>query len=498
MLQSLTHIRRSGTALSLAGLLLLLSTAPAGSHAEEFQLPEMGAPSGNLLTPMEEQRFGKAFMRSIRGSMQVYTDPLMESYIQSLGDRLVAASETPGSSYHFFLVNAPEVNAFAGPGGYIGVYSGLVTTTQSESELASVLAHEIAHVSQQHLLRSFDAIQRMSLPAAALSIAALVIGAAADNPDAGLAAITGIQAGMAQQQVNFTRSHEEEADRLGIQSLAAAGFEPQAMPTFFARMGKATRLYDKGTLPEFLRTHPVTSNRIADAYGRADDYRYQQRPDSLEYHLLSARLRAAEYSNPNDAILFFSKSLSEGRYRNEEGQRYGYLLALLAGRRYPEANQQLEQLLKKRPQQIDYIVADALIKKGLGRSGEGAEALRQGLELHPGNYPLTIYYAQALLDLGKPAQAIPLLEAHTQSQPENTTLYKLLAQAAGDGGNETQGRRYLSEYHYHSGDLKNAIQQLEMALDNRTIDYYQSASMTARLKALRVELKEQKERKKKQ
>ncbi|MEJ1401580.1 MAG: M48 family metalloprotease [Candidatus Sedimenticola sp. (ex Thyasira tokunagai)] len=496
MLDHLTLARLPGKPTGIICLLLLLTSITTNSLASDIHLPEIGDPSGNLITPAEEQRFGQAFMRNIRSSMNVLADPLVESYIQSLGERLVEASNTPGRRFHFFLVDAPEINAFAGPSGYIGTYTGLITATQSESELASVLAHEAAHVSQQHLLRTFDAVQRMSLPMAALTVAAIVIGAAADNPDAGVAAFTGIQAGMAQRQINFTRAHEEEADRIGIQSLANAGFEPQAMATFFARMGKASRLYDSGQLPEFLRTHPVTSNRIADAYGRADVHRYQQRPDSLEYHLLRAKLRSAEFADPREAILFFEKSLNEGRFRNEEGQRYGHLLSLLAGRRYQEAKSELVILQKRRPQQVDYIVAAALIEKGIGHPKNGLEILREGLETHPGNYPLSIYYAQALLDHGDAAKVIPLLEEQIHDQPDNTTLYKLLAQAAGDSGNETQGRRYLSEYHYHSGDLQAAIKQLQQALSDRSIDYYQSAVMAARLKALRLELKELKERKK--
>ncbi len=497
MLHTRTSVRPSGKSTALLCLLYLLTVITPCSFADEIRLPEIGDPSGNLFTPVQEQRLGQAFMRSIRNSMTVLSDPLMEHYVQSLGERLVAAGENPGRRFHFFLIDAPEINAFAGPGGYIGTYTGLVTTTQSENELASVLAHEVAHISQRHLLRTFDAVQRMALPMAALTVVALVIGAAANNPDAGIAAVSGIQAGIAQRRINFTRAHEEEADSIGIKSLAGAGFEPQAMATFFARMGKASRLYDSGKLPEFLRTHPVTTNRIGDAYGRADEYHYQQRPDSLEYHLLKARLRSAQFSSADEAIVFFKKSLDEGRYRNEEGQRYGYLLSLLAARQYPEAKKVLQQLRQKRPQQIDYIVAEALMEKGMNHPAKGLQVLREGLEIHPENYPLSIYYGEALLAQGEPAKVIPLLEKQIQDRPNNITLYKLLAQAAGNSGRETEGRRYLSEYHYHSGDLKAAIQQLQQALSDRSIDYYQSAAMAARLKALRLEQKELKSREKK-
>ena len=332
----------------VTGIFLFTLLMPAG-YADRLALPEIGDPSGNLLSPTQERRLGQAFMRSIRASQPVIDDPLMNSYIQRLGEQLVAASDAAGRNFHFFLIDSPQINAFAGPGGYIGIYSGLVTTTESESELASVVAHEIAHVTQNHLIRSFDAAKRMSLPMAALAIAALVLGAATDNAAAGVAAATGIQAGMAQRQINFTRSNEEEADSFGIQALAQADFDPQAMATFFDRMGKATRLYDNGQMPEFLRTHPVTSNRIADARGRAGAYPYRQRPESLDYHLLRARLRGLEFPTPKAAVTFFRGTLDSHRYRNEEAERYGYVLALTANRQHEVAKGQLNELLRQRP-----------------------------------------------------------------------------------------------------------------------------------------------------
>ncbi|OOZ37488.1 M48 family metalloprotease [Solemya velesiana gill symbiont] len=464
------------------------------THAHEQTLPEIGAPSGSVLTPSEEQKLGQAFMRSIRKTMDLLDDPLANSYIQSLGNRLAQQTGSTAGSYNFFIVDNPQVNAFAGPAGNIGVYTGLITTTESESELASVMAHEIAHVSQNHLVRTYDAVSRMSVPAAAMILAAIVIGAAANNPDAAVAAATGIQAGMVQRQINFTRNHEEEADNIGIQILAAADFDPRSMPVFFDRMGQATRLYDTGQLPEFLRTHPVTSNRIADAHGRADQYRYRQRPDSLEYHLLRAQLKASEFTQDKNAVQFFGSSLRDGRYRNEEGQRYGYMLSLIAAREMDRAREQLNILLKQRPQQIHYIVADALLLKKTGQPDQGIAALIDGLTLYPGNYPLTIYLAQSLLEAGRPAEAIPVLEKQVAGHPDDSSLYKLLAQAAGDSGDTTLGRQYLAEYHYHSGNLEPAMQQLQLALSDRKLDYYRSAKMAARLKLIRQELADLKKR----
>jgi len=470
----------------VAAIFLFTLLMPIG-YAEPLALPEIGDPSGNLLSPVQERRLGQAFMRSIRASQPVIDDPLMNSYIQRLGERLVSSSDAAGRSFHFFLIESPQINAFAGPGGYIGIYSGLITTTQSESELASVVAHEIAHVTQNHLVRSFDAAQRMSLPMAALAIAALVLGAATDNAAAGVAAATGIQAGIAQSQINFTRSNEEEADSFGIQALAKADFDPQAMASFFDRMGKATRLYDNGQMPEFLRTHPVTTNRIADARGRASAYPYRQRPDSLDYHLLRARLRSLEFPNTKAAVTFFRGTLASHRYRNEEAERYGYVLALTANREYDEARKQLNELLRQRPAEIAYLVAQADLLQQTGDTAAAVAVLKDALELYPDNYPLTLYYARLLLDQGTAEQALRLLQRQLRGRPEEAQLFKLLARAAGEAGNKTLGHRYLSEYYYQTGTLEPAIRQLQIALRDDTLSYYDSAQMTARLRQMQDE-----------
>ena len=466
---------------------------PSG-YADSFALPEIGDPSGNLLSHSGEVRLGKAFIRSVRSSQPVNADPLLNDYIQSLGDRLAKNSDNPGRVFHFFLLDDAQVNAFAGPGGYIGVNTGLITTTESESELASVLSHEIAHITQNHLVRTFDALQRLSLPAAAIALTALLIGAATKQADAGLAIATGVQAGMAQSQINFTRAHEEEADSLGIQILAKAGFDPQAMPTFFDRMGQATRLYSSGELPELLRTHPVTSNRIADARGRAGDYPYRQSPDSLEYHLIRSALKYAQFNSSREAVTYFRENLINNRYRSEEGTRYGYTLALIADRQFKEARKQLDLLLRKRPEQIAYIDAEALLLEKTGKRREAQQVIQDALELYPGNLVLSMRNAILLLDIGSAQQALTLLETQLQGRPEDERLYHLAARAAGDAGKTSLAHQYMAEYYYLSGELESAVQQLQIALQDKSIDYYRSARLTARLRMLEDESNELKRR----
>ncbi len=246
-------------------LLFLIAVSASGAPDTLTPLPDMGDSAGSIMSRGQERRLGQAFMRNIRHHMTVVSDPLLNSYIESLGGKLVSHSDAGGQPFSFFLVEDHTINAFAGPYGYIGVNTGLILTTESESELAAVLAHEISHVTQRHLMRTFEMASDSNLATAALVIAAIVVGAATDNAGAGMAAAAGAQAGMAQRQINFTRQNEKEADRIGIRILADANYDPRAMPVFFHRLGKANRVYANTEIPEFLRTHPITTNRIADA-----------------------------------------------------------------------------------------------------------------------------------------------------------------------------------------------------------------------------------------
>ena len=300
-------------------LLLLAAPAPP-AMALDTDLPDLGNSAGSLMSPKRERDLGKAFMRGVRRSEKVMDDPLLADYIEHLGQKLVAASDVKGTPFHFFLIDDPTINAFAGPGGHIGVFSGLVMTTDTESELAAVLAHEIAHVTQQHLMRAWESTSQLSIPSAAVLLAAIVLGATVGG-DAAAAAAVGGQAALIQQQINFTRANEQEADRVGIDILAHSGFEPRAMPSFFDRMGKANRIY-ASKLPEFLMTHPVTTSRTADALGRAEQFAYRQAPEDLRYQLARINLVQRQMDRPEEAVRELGLMLEDGRFRNEAALRF--------------------------------------------------------------------------------------------------------------------------------------------------------------------------------
>jgi predicted Zn-dependent protease len=484
----LSKTRRNKLLINLLLAISISSLLATAAVAQTTALPEMGDSSGNFMTPTQERRLGQAFMRYVRNAMPVLSDPFMNDYIETLGRRISKHSGNTGLPFSFFLIDKQNVNAFAGPGGYIGVHTGLISTTESESELAAVLAHEIAHVTQRHLMQAFQMVDNMSLTTTALVIAAVVLGAATDNADLGMAAATGVQAGMLQRQINFTRANEQEADRIGIQTIAGAGFDPRAMPTFFHRMGKANRLYNRESLPEYLRTHPVTTNRIAESMDRAEAYPYKQYLDSVEYHLIRTTIREQKFKDPHEAVKFYRSSLQEGRYRSAEGQRYGLVRALIRTRDYQAARIELDKLLSKDQRRPHYLALKAEIAHRSGNPKQALRILSGGLQLNPASYPLTVYYADMLLELKQARKAQQILKKLLKRRPLDAELQKMTARAAGDAGKTSEAHRYMAEYYYLNGNLTSAIQQLETALNNKNISYHHSAKMAARLKEIRQEL----------
>lgn len=472
-------------------LVMLIPLANAYTDEEEaIKLPELGSPSDQYLTPADEIRLGREFMLSVRKSTPVMDDPLVSEYIQSLGQKLLKESEAIGQDFDFFVIEQPEINAFAGPGGHIGIYSGLILATQSESELASVIAHEIAHVTQKHLLRAFDAANQMSGKTAALLLAAILVGAVG-SPDAGIAMATGVQANAIQEQINFTRSNEEEADTVGIRILAKSNYDPRAMPVFFERLTHASRLYESG-IPEILRTHPVTTNRIADALGRAETYPYKQYPGELSYFLTREALRVRSFKEPTEAVKHFATGLHEGRHLNQEAHEYGYALALSADHQYQKADQVIEKLLKKRPEQAEYVLASAKFTKELKKPGKALRILDTYYSLMPENYPISIAYIEELTENSDFAKARQVTQQILSLHEDDPKLYRLLSKIEQLDGRKAESHRMLAEAYVASGEFQPAIQQLEIALKEvDPPDFYETSKIESRLQRLRNLVKEQ-------
>lgn len=461
--------------------LVLASFPPA--RALDTRLPDLGNRAGNLMTPKAEQALGQAFMRNVRQTRAVLDDPLIGDYIQQLGDRLVEHSDAAGTPFHFFVIDNHEVNAFAGPGGYIGVYTGLIAITQTESELAAVLAHEIAHVTQQHLLRAWETASNMALPSAAILLAAIAIGVATGS-DAGLATATWGLGAQIQEQINFTRANEQEADRIGIDILADSGFDPNAMPAFFSRMGKANRAYAT-KLPEFLMTHPVTTSRTADAQGRAARYPARQVRDNLRFELARARITLRHIEHPLAHAAHLASQLQDGRYRNRLATEYERALSLLKGGRIAEADSILAHLLPASPDTMDFIVTKARVEQRQGKAETALRRLSQALLTHPASRSLVLSHAELATALGHYREAADQLRDHLGMAADEPRIHALLARASGEAGDTLAAHRHQAEYHYLNGEIEEAILQLELALKTPDISFYDSSRIDARLRELR-------------
>ena len=467
------------------GVLALSLSLPTWSAESNpnIVLPDFGDAATTVISPMEEQRLGQEFMRSLRQSVKITDDPETSEYIQSLGYRLVAHADQQAYPYTFFVVENPTVNAFAGPGGYIGVHSGLILASETESELASVLAHEIAHVTQHHLLRAYDKSNRLALPATAALMAALIL--AGQNAQVGTAAVAATLAGTQQAAINFTRTHELEADRVGLQILAGAGYDPRSMPAFFEELQHANRFYASGA-PELLLTHPVTTARIADTRNRAEQYPKVDSVNPLHFQLIRAKLRVLTGNDPQTLVTYFENKLKDATPAQSEAQRYGYALALLAAGQTDKAGEQIDLLLKNAPDRIQYRLAQGQIASARGDADTALKIYAEALKLYPRDYPLTAAYARELLQTKQPVPARLLLQDFLRTREPRPLVYKLLAQAENDAGAPIESQQALAEFAFLSGQTQAAIDHLNQALSlTKKDDFYRASRIEARLKEVK-------------
>ena len=462
------------------------------AQAVEIELPEIGDSAGSIISPQEEYFIGQSFFWRLQQSVDLIDDPEVNSYLRSVGARLVANSDAPHLPFTFFMVPNPVVNAFAAPGGFIGIHSGLVLTSQTEDEMASVLAHEIAHITQRHLLRSFEKSKQVNVATTIGLVAALLLGIA--DPSAGAAGLMAVQAGGVQAQLNFTRAHESEADNLGMQTLVRSGFDAQAMPTFFERLQQASRFYGGGGVPEFLRTHPVTTSRIADTRGRAMTYPLKrQLSDTLQFYLIREKLRVMAATNLAELTEYYANSLKEGSTLNEAATRYGYSLALTARGAYTQARKELQVLIEDDRDRLSYQLALADIEMAVGRYSAALKIYHDYQRLYPDDYALSLKQVAALLQLNLPEQAATLLLRQIELGAPSQQLYKLLAQAKGDLGEKSQAHSWLAEYYYASGQLEQSADQLRLAAGFAKNDEFQLAKINSKLRKVEVALAQMEE-----
>jgi predicted Zn-dependent protease len=474
--------------------LALQPIAPATvaiSSANAQSLPDLGDESQALFSPVQERKLGESVVRQIRASGGYLDDPEVNDYLNELGQRLVLAIPDNKQDFEFFAVGDPSINAFALPGGYVGVNTGLILLTQSESELASVLAHEITHVTQHHFTRSMAGQQRSllySIAALAIAIAAARSGSSSAG-QATNAAIASAQALSIQSQLNYTRENEFEADRIGFQRLDAAGFDDSGMANLMLRLQKQSRFSESNT-PSYLRTHPITYERIAEAQARAQGKPYRQVPDSLDFHLVRALLRSYA-GTPREAVQFFDESLRERKYNSEVAARYGLVASLLRNEDLKRAKIELATLERIAP---PHPMVEAMAGHVLMEAGDLDAAIKRfasALQRYPNKLQLVYDYPEALLRANRPLEAATFLDRELLRFPESGPLHRLAARAYADLGKKMQQFRHQGEFYAWQGDLRGAVFQFEQASKAGDGDFYQASVVEARLRTLRRELEEQ-------
>jgi predicted Zn-dependent protease len=475
----------------ISSLLALFLVAASSALADG--LPDLGDTAQLALTPQMERRVGESIMRDIRLHDPAFDDdPEATAYLNVLGNRLASNSQDVRQDFEFFLVKDPTLNAFALPGGYIGVNTGTIVSAQSESELAAVLAHEIAHVTQHHMARMASNEGKLSTA----MLAAMALAIIARNSQVGSAAAAIGQAGAITAQIGFTREFEREADRVGFQTLEKSGFDVSAMPSFFVRMPKATRLYENNA-PAYLRTHPITTERIADAQNRIQGLPYKQTPDSLDFQLVRAKLRAGQGA-PRDSLALFEADLREKKFSNDIAAHYGLAAAMLRAQEPARAAAELAPLLKTTEHPM-LAALDARIKRATGDDKGAVGVLKQALVRYPNNRALNYACIETLQRLGQNRDAASLLDAQLKNYPRDAHLYALQAQGYASLGKRLLQHQAQAEAYVLQGSLPAAIEQLQLAQKGGDGDFYQLSSVDARLRDLRAqlaqEMKEKKENK---
>lgn len=450
-------------------LVIVLATMSAGAVNKKNDLPEIGVVASSAISLDKEVLIGDALMRQLRGQAPIINDPLLDEYIQDLGNRLVAQADNVKFPYKFFILNSPEINAFAFFGGHIGIHTGLIFNARNESELASVLAHEVSHVTQRHIARSIEARQKSS----PLQIASLLGGIllAAVNPEAGMAAISVSNAASAQSSINYTRQNEKEADRVGIRILAEAGFDPTGASSFFATLAEKNRL--KSTPLAFLLTHPLPESRIADARTRAASFRPREVPESLNFHLAKSRILARYYANPAQNIEYFSGIIQKQAHAFKQAAEYGLALSYLADEQFDRALKLIDGLLQADPDNLFYLDTYTDIAIETNQHQRAIDRLSAQIVHTPYNRVLTLNLANVLIKTQDFDQATSLLKDYLLVNPDNMLAYQLLSDAYQNSQQKLEMHQVKAEVYALVAAYPRAIDELHTAYnyaDERKIE----------------------------
>lgn len=459
--------------------LLVIGTLLPGFSLGQSTLPSLGDRISGTVSLDQEYVLGQQFLSQIRRSAPTIPDALLNTYLENISFKLAARSQLQDRRLSFVIIDSEEINAFAAPGGIIGVNTGLFLNARSEAEFASVMGHELAHVSQRHFARGIDQAQAGRFGQLAGLLASVLIMATSDTGQ-GAAALGAVQGLAMDQQLRFSRSNESEADRIGQDTLYAAGFDPAAQASMYEQLLAENRFGRRP--PEFLLTHPLTESRIAESRSRANRYPAKDYNPNLEYQFMRARV-IAHYARDKAALVNDIEQLLEDSTSafTRDANRYALAVAYWENEQYTEAESTLAPLLAKFPNQISLVVTQSEIYTSQNEPYRAMDYLQRHLEINPNNHPLTMAYVEALTEARAYNQAAELMASHTRFRDQDHHLWYQLAETWGQAGNISQVHQARSEYFVLVGDLRNAREQLQFALRIET-DNGASPAEEARLR----------------
>ncbi|MCZ8529160.1 M48 family metalloprotease [Alteromonas sp. PRIM-21] len=475
------HFSASLVALSFVLTSSLTAVAQDANYSNKNALPEIGVVASDAISLDKEMIVGDAVMRQMRGQSPVISDPVLDEYLQDVGNRLVVHADNAKFPFEFFWVNNDAINAFAFFGGHIGVHTGLMRRAKNESELASVLAHEISHVTQRHIARRMQA-QRRSSPLALASLIGGVLIAMA-NPEAGIAAMQAGSAASAQLQIDYTRTNEQEADRIGIAMLARAGFDPSAAASFFSTMAEEYRMVSRP--PARLLTHPLTETRIADARNRAGDYPRRYLPINKQFELAKARIKARYSFKADYALEYFEAAVNQDVQRSKEASLYGLALAYMRNEQIDKAKKVMDKLIAGDGDNLFYLDAMTDIYISLGQPLKAVEMLAPHVQHNPRNQVLALNQANAYISAQKYDDAISLLKDFLLVRKDYQIAHQLMSEAYQKAKQFSQMHQSKAEVYALYGAYNRAVDELQYAYNFAGDNHLAKQRIRARIKQFR-------------
>jgi predicted Zn-dependent protease len=456
----------------------------------DYNLPQLGRAGAGAISQVKLDEMGHHFVVQLRRNDLILEDPLVSDYVRTIGHRIASASNRPDMDIHYFALRVPQINSFATPGKNVFIFTGLFLQTDNENELAGVIAHETAHVTQRHIARAAADSEGMGWKELAGILAGLVLAAETGNPQVGMAAAMGTQAALLQHRINFTRHEEAEADRVGIGFLARAGYDPRGMAQMFEKMEMLSRSSAKP--PQFLMTHPLDVARITDARQRARDMKHVKHPSSRRYLLMRARARVLVSENIGNALAWFNGVDTKGlRQVGKNALAYGKALCLTRLHRVKKSLALLKPLLHQHSDVVAFHLAVARAELENDRAEKSLAALAHAEEVFPDSLAVKMAYANALLAAHRSKDAVAVLKNADSNAPD---VVRLLAQASSEAGANGQSRYYMARYYAMNGRFGSAIKQMRLALNNPDINDYDRARYQSRLDDLKHSRKRQKRR----